>query len=510
MSDTVGVVDLFAGSGGLSEGFASVGNGTKSPFKIAISVEKEAWAFQTLQLRSFLREYRLRHNGLPQEYIDLHAGLVKMVDWNAVDPEAWKHAKSENFQMELGTSTAAAILDNAIETLSSKYKNSVLIGGPPCQAYSLAGRARSKGNPNYRAHEDERHYLFKEYIRVLQNLMPAAFVMENVKGILSSTVQSQQIFQQLINDLSSLGKLQTHQYEIFAIKCDGKNLSLSRAQKSSDFVLKTENLGIAQRRHRVIIVGVRSDLASKVPSTKITVATHPQNVRAIIGNLPPLRSGISKSTDSDQEWLNHTQNAADYLSKLSSELVTEDLRTAFAKLVDNADHRVSMGRSSTVLPIGYGASDNQLLNWIENPELKAIAQHETRGHIKSDLNRYLYAACFGSVRAFSPKARDFPKDLSPKHVNWDSGIFSDRFRVQLADQPATTITSHISKDGHYFIHPDPTQCRSLTVREAARLQSFPDDYLFLGARTSQYVQVGNAVPPYVALQIAKLIYEVVR
>lgn len=510
MNDTVGVVDLFAGPGGLSEGFASVENGTKNPFKIAISVEKEAWAFQTLRLRSFLREYRHRHDRLPKEYIDLHAGLVKVVDWNVVDTEAWQNATSETFQMELGTSSAASILDDAIETLRSKYKNSVLIGGPPCQAYSLVGRARSKGNANYRAHEDERHYLFKEYIRVLQNLMPAAFVMENVKGILSSTVQSQQIFQQLMNDLSSLGTPQTHQYEIFAIKYDGGNLSLSQAQKPSDFVLKTENLGIAQRRHRVIIVGVRSDLASRVPTTKTRAATHPQTVRSIIGNLPPLRSGISKGADTDKEWINHTQNAAAYLSKLSSNLLKDDLREAFSQLADDAGARGPMGRSSTELPFGYGASDNQLLNWLENPELKAIAQHETRGHIKSDLDRYLYAACFGSVREFSPKARDFPKDLSPNHVNWESGIFNDRFRVQLADQPATTITSHISKDGHYFIHPDPKQCRSLTVREAARLQSFPDDYLFLGHRTSQYVQVGNAVPPYVALQIAGLIYEIVR
>lgn len=510
MNDTVGVVDLFAGPGGLSEGFASVRSGTKTPFKIAISVEKEAWAFQTLRLRSFLREYRHRHDCLPKEYIDLHAGLVKVVDWNAVDPEAWQNAKSETFQMELGTSSAAEILDGAIKTLCSKYKNSVLIGGPPCQAYSLVGRARSRGNANYRAHEDERHYLFKEYIRTLQNLMPAAFVMENVKGILSSTVQSQQIFQQLMDDLSSLGTPQTHQYEIFAIKYDGGDLSLSRAQKPSDFVLKTENLGIAQRRHRVIIVGVRSDLASRVPSRKTKAPTHSQTVRSIIGNLPPLRSGISKGTDTDQEWMNHTQNAAAYLSKLASNLLTDDLRAAFSQLANNAGDRHPMGRSSTELPFGYGASKNQLLNWLENPELKAIAQHETRGHIKSDLDRYLYAACFGSVREFSPKARDFPKDLSPNHVNWESGIFNDRFRVQLADQPATTITSHISKDGHYFIHPDPRQCRSLTVREAARLQSFPDDYLFLGHRTSQYVQVGNAVPPYVALQIAKLIYEIVH
>ena len=125
--------------------------------------------------------------------------------------------------------------------------------------------------------------------------------------------------------------------------------------------------------------------------------------------------------------------------------------------------------------------------------------------MKSDLGRYLFAAVFVTVRVYSPKAADFPLVLSPDTRNWQSGVFNDRFRVQLADEASTTVTSHISKDGHYFIHPDPLQCRSLTVREAARLQTFPDDYLFMGNRTQQYVQVGNAVPPYLARQIAKLV-----
>jgi DNA (cytosine-5)-methyltransferase 1 len=125
-----------------------------------------------------------------------------------------------------------------------------------------------------------------------------------------------------------------------------------------------------------------------------------------------------------------------------------------------------------------------------------------------DLERYLFASCWAAATGRSPKAANFPDKLAPKHDNWKSGKFNDRFRVQPWDLPSSTVTCHLSKDGHYFIHPDPAQCRSITVREAARLQTFPDNYFFRGNRTQQYIQVGNAVPPFLASKIAAALYPV--
>ncbi|NLD20937.1 MAG: DNA cytosine methyltransferase, partial [Bacteroidales bacterium] len=140
----------------------------------------------------------------------------------------------------------------------------------------------------------------------------------------------------------------------------------------------------------------------------------------------------------------------------------------------------------------------------------------SRSHIETDLHRYLFCSAWAICaeregwEIITPKSNDYIEELMPNHANFKSGKFSDRFRVQAKSIPATTITSHISKDGHYFIHPDPKQCRSLTVREAARVQTFPDNYFFVGNRTQQYVQVGNAVPPYLAYKIAKKIHETIQ
>ncbi len=507
MPATFGIVDLFAGPGGLGEGFASLDVHGRSPFHIGISVEKEASAHRTLRLRAFLRAFRSRQGKLPEAFVRFHAGLTDEPDWSEIDADSWNAAMAEARCLELGAAPAAAAIDKVAARLRKTCDDTILIGGPPCQAYSLVGRARSRGKADYIPEEDHRHYLFREYIRVLDRLRPAAFVMENVKGLLSSTVETRLVFEMLMEDLASVGTGHDHRYELRAIRIADGKATLEAATQPSDFIVRAERFGVPQRRHRVIIVGLRSDVAARANGAAIMVPHTTRTVEDAIGNLPPLRSGISRTADSNAAWQSEVAGFADRLARISRDEADGAMRKAcreVGKLLKLASHAQ---RSSRMLPAGYGKSGDDLKRWLERPELKALAQHETRGHMGQDLGRYLFAAIFGQTRRYSPKAMDFPLILSPDHRNWHSGVFSDRFRVQLAHEPSTTVTSHISKDGHYFIHPDPLQCRSLTVREAARLQTFPDDYLFLGNRTQQYVQVGNAVPPFLARQIALLIHD---
>lgn len=511
MSSRFKVVDLFAGPGGLGEGFASLEEDGVHPFSIGISVEKEQSAWKTLRLRAFLREYSRKNRKLPDEFVAFHAGVRDEPDWKEVDAQAWEHACSEARLLELGSKEAASEIDLAIERLKSGCDETILIGGPPCQAYSLVGRARSKGKKDYVPEEDARHFLFREYIRVLDRLRPAIFVMENVKGILSSTVQSRQVFEMVMEDLSSLGHQDETVYELRAIRIEGDEIRLRAAGKPTDFIVRAEQFGVPQRRHRVIIIGVRSDLADRADDVSFPLPSPSRvTVSDAIGCMPPLRSGLSPAKlDGLKDWKDAVSKAARQLSSVPKVSGHTKLGAGLKKTSAQIKSKPGNERRSRALPEGYGSSNVPLLQWIENGQLKALAQHDTRGHMESDLGRYLFVSTFGKVNARSPKATDFPEELAPDHKSWPTGKFADRFRVQLANEPATTITSHISKDGHYFIHPDPLQCRSLTVREAARLQTFPDDYFFLGNRTQQYVQVGNAVPPYLARQIGQLILRLI-
>lgn len=468
MPATFGIVDLFAGPGGLGEGFASLQVGDHSPFHIGISIEKETSAHATLTLRSFLRAHQARHGRLPKAFIDFHAGLAGEPDWSGVDAAAWANARSEARCLELGTEQASEAIEGSIGELRKSFDDTILIGGPPCQAYSLVGRARARGKIGYMPEEDSRHYLFREYIGVLRRLRPAAFVMENVKGMLSSTVESRLVFEMLMDDLASLGTGEGHLYELRAIRvCDGR-ASLQEASQPSDFIVRAEEFGVPQRRHRVIIVGLRSDLANRAPRAGIEIPGTLRTVHDVIGTMPELRSSISRGQDSTASWKREVIDAARLLAEISRTREDQALREALLAVAVRLKAKEPALRANLRLPPEYGSSNDALMRWLERPELRALAQHETRSHMAADLGRYLFAAVFGALHRYSPKATDFPWALSPDHKNWNTGVFSDRFRVQIAGEPSTTVTSHISKDGHYFIHPDPMQCRSLTVREAAR------------------------------------------
>ena len=495
-----GIVDLFAGPGGLAEGFTGYRDHSGlSPFHIEFSVEKEVSAHKTLLLRSFLRQFG---NSFPQEYYDVFSGKADITDLSQKYPDQWRAAEAEALNLELGTDTARAIIRPRLDKLDGRQ--TVVIGGPPCQAYSLVGRSRNRGRADYIPEQDERHFLYEEYISTLESLAPAAFVMENVKGLLSSTVNGSLIGNRILADLrktcSEFGG-----YNLFSLgNCEPRLLA---TPELSDFVIRAENHGVPQARHRLIIVGVRADLCDGLDLAGLLSLeeSEPVSASAVLSSLPALRSGLSRSEDSYDNWRDELQKQMLRVGKAVSSK-DKALREECRRLVrEHGQRKRGLKRSRMPRSKMANHAPELLRDWIVDHRLENVANHETRGHMAEDLGRYFFASAYARVHGTSPKARDYPEKLAPDHANWKSGKFADRFRVQIEDRPSTTITSHISKDGHYFIHPDPLQCRSLTVREAARLQTFPDNYLFLGNRTQQYVQVGNAVPPFLARQIAEVL-----
>lgn len=497
MTTSFKVIDIFAGPGGLAEGFSSVRDeGADRIFEIALSVEKETSAFRTLRLRAFTRQFE----SLPDEYYEYLSGEINLDDLIDAHSGEWDAAVAETEQIELGTKEATEKISKLVSEIRDRDdKPSILLGGPPCQAYSLVGRARNRGVEGYDAKKDNRHFLYKEYISLVEQLRPAAFVMENVKGMLSSKIDGRRIFEIVLEDLKNAGG-DDYSYVI-------KPLAEPTGTQYSEHVLRSENFGVPQNRHRVILLGIRSDFAERTKEANLWEQPLPQpgfqhSVRSVLEDMPKLRSGLSKSQDGNVEWKKAASSAFKFAADCCSESgpLQEKLVPVLiqhSKTLDGANNILSR-TSSAVCSV----SNDELKKWLTDSDLTSLQNQSTRGHMESDLARYAFAATYAEKYKVSPKASEFPEGLAPEHRNWSSGKFADRFRVQRWDSPSSTITSHISKDGHYFIHPDPLQCRSLTVREAARLQTFPDNYFFEGNRTQQYVQVGNAVPPFLARQIA--------
>lgn len=516
------VVDLFAGPGGLGEGFSSLNDG--KAFEIQVSAERDPVAHQTLKLRAFYRLLKSHRPEFIQDYYQFCNGDAENpFTENTID--LWEKAEKEALCLEIGSEAGNQELDHAIAKAFENKSESqpwVLIGGPPCQAYSIAGRSRNKGNAEYKPEKDKRHFLYKEYLRIIQKNRPDIFVMENVKGMLSSKINGDFIFHQILRDLASPNVALDMpddglRYKIVSLVSDevfqdGDDPKLLDAKK---FIIQAEEYGIPQARHRVILLGIRSDrIRAELPELPKLSKSDRVTVKQIIGNMPVLRSKLSKQQDSYDDWISSVSDQLMDLSLLAP-MGPEHIRPLAKRLSTTAEclkaENTGALRLKKKSEEDVGEIDG-LEKWYSDPKLKVWLNHETRGHRIDDLARYGFAACFAEEHGRSPKGHtDFclPR-LAPDHKNWESGQFSDRFRVQLADTPSTTITSHISKDGHYFIHYDPTQCRSLTVREAARLQTFPDNYFFHGGRTQQYHQVGNAVPPLLAHKIAEIVFKILK
>lgn len=502
------VVDLFAGPGGLGEGFASTIDERGRPiFHSAASIERDLHSHQTLILRHFFRHFRAGE--VPDDYYDFLAGRITQTELYARHPVAHADAERSALRVSLGNETHDEVR-GVIRSRLAGNQRWALVGGPPCQAYSLVGRARMKSSPGFA--NDEKHTLYLEYLRIIADHRPPIFIMENVKGLLSATIEGESTINRIVRDLRQPataipGASADLAYRLYSLT---ENEAAEGEVDPRLFLVRAEDHGIPQARHRMFIVGIRSDL--KVRPSMLRKMTAP-SVRDTISSLPAIRSGLSKEKDSFNTWF----GALQYISSMNihrqlngaayAGLVARELR--IDKLIElRSPHSTSSSHYVMQRP------NHDVLRSLYDERLPVLTAHEARSHMASDLRRYLYAATFAQVTGRSPKLADFPTNLLPNHQNVEEGrsgkMFSDRFRVQLADNVATTVTSHISKDGHYFIHYDPAQCRSLTVREAARLQTFPDNYFFAGPRTAQYHQVGNAVPPSLARQIAEIVAEVLH
>ncbi|MBN9350064.1 MAG: DNA cytosine methyltransferase [Chitinophagaceae bacterium] len=409
----------------------------------------------------------------------------------------------------MGKAENHSFIDERIQESLKGKKDFLLIGGPPCQAYSIVGRARRRETEGLNK-KDPRVYLYREYYRILAVYQPPVFIMENVKGILSSKVDNVGVFKEIISDLKnpveSYKKLEGKaniekskiRYKIYSlVKRPDKNMFGEELFDPTDFIIRSEEFGIPQTRHRVILLGIRTDIQI-VPSL-LTKAKALIPVDDVLSGLPTIRSGLSKETDNKQNWKRAIE---ELLTINTGNQIDAEVWNRMKKIIDNLS-MPQKGKGNDY--IEYAANINYNKSWYLDNNLDGVCNHESRSHIKEDLHRYLFVSCFAKVKGRSPKLSDFPDFLLPNHLNAKEGKFADRFRVQLYGQPSKTVTSHISKDGHYFIHPDSTQCRSLTVREAARIQTFPDNYFFCGPRTSQFHQVGNAVPPLLANQIAIIV-----
>jgi DNA (cytosine-5)-methyltransferase 1 len=331
---TIPVIDLFSGPGGLSEGFArhgerdwtaelspeldslasqtrpSVPAGGSTRFHIALSIEKDRCAHQTLQLRAFFRAFGGR---VPAAYYSHLRGEIERAALFAAHRVESAQAEEEARLAELGVHDEKDI-DRRIRAALHGADPWVLIGGPPCQAYSIVGRSRRSGIASYSAEADNRHFLYQEYLRIVAAHAPTIFVMENVKGLLSSRVKGEAMFDRILADLSEPGRAMAQRgnkkltYRLFALTRPEPS-GLFGLDDAQDFVIRMEEHGIPQARHRVILLGIRDDVPVSVPGVLPRRRAVPAG--RVLGGLPRLRSGLSREDDSAEAWSAIVRSATD-------------------------------------------------------------------------------------------------------------------------------------------------------------------------------------------------------
>ncbi|WP_299122320.1 DNA cytosine methyltransferase [uncultured Tenacibaculum sp.] len=400
-------IDLFSGAGGLSEGFIKAG------FNPIAHVEIDSNACKTLETR--LVYHKLKEENKLDNYYDYL--LEKISRENFMSKFGSKGISESVINTAIGGNNNKEIF-NKINNLANNREIDLVVGGPPCQAYSLIGRARDKNGMK----DDSRNYLYKEYAKFLKEYNPKAFVFENVIGLI--TANEGKFFKNMKAYFKRIG------YEL--------DYSI---ETSSDY-------GVLQKRKRIILIGWQKNIDFEFPK----------------------------------------------FEKITNNWIVNDLLVDLKKLKHGEQNNITKYKSDTTEYLSHF----ELRNGVD-----FVTQHVARPHNNRDLEIYKIA-----IKKFEKGERlkypDLPERLKT-HKNQKS--FVDRFKVVDANGHSHTMVAHIAKDGHHYIYPNKKQVRSLSVREAARIQSFPDNFFFEGGRTSAFKQIGNAVPPLMAKEIANKIYQ---